>query len=141
MQILEVRAGGPSRSVMITAALTSDASRAIFVALSEQLDRRRQDPITTAEDVLALREQTALVERFAPMACAGAHAIAQFADSELRSCLLDLTDYADRVNGEHYQPAELRERLQLIAHLIPVLWEANATATAAGGAALTLTAH
>jgi hypothetical protein len=37
IQILEVRADAEQRSVMITAAVTADASRAIFIALSEQL--------------------------------------------------------------------------------------------------------
>ena len=140
IQILEVRAGGDQRSVMITAAVTADASRAIFIALSEQLDRRRAAPTPSVGDLLALREQTALVERFAPLATAGAHAIVQFTESDLRACLLDLTGYSDRVDGEHFQPLELRERLQLTAEITAVLWEANATAAAAaaaGGEALT----
>ena len=141
MHILEVRAAEPPRPVTITAAIRSDASRAIFVALSEQLDRRRRDPVTTLDDVCALRERIALVERFAPLASAGGHTIAQFADAELRACLLDLTDYADRVDGEHFQAAELRERLQVIAQLIPVFWETNTAATAAGAAPLALAAH
>ena len=141
IQILEVRASEPPRPVMITAAVSAGASQAICVALSEQLDRRRRVPATSVEDVLALREQAALVDRFAPLASAGAHALAQFTDSELRACLLDLTEYADRVNGEHFQPSELRQRLQTIALLTPILWQANATATAAGREPLTLVAH
>jgi hypothetical protein len=137
IQILEVRAGEPKRPVMITAALSAAASREIFAALSEQLDRRRRDPTTTVEDVLALREHTALVERFAPLASAGAHTIAQFEDSELRACLLGLTDYAERVDGDHFQPLELRGRLRVIADITPVLWEANAAATAAASTSLT----
>jgi hypothetical protein len=135
VQILEVRADGGQRPVMITAAVTADASRAICVALSEQLDRRRAAPTASVDDVLALREQTALVERFAPLATAGAHAVVQFTDSELRACLLDLTGYADRVDGEHFQPVELRERLRVTAQITTVLWEANATASAAAAAA------
>jgi hypothetical protein len=131
IQILEVRADGEQRSVTITAAVTADASRAIFVALSEQLDRRRADPTATVSEVLALREQTALVERFAPLATAGAHAVVQFSRSDLRACLLDLSGYADRVDGEHFQPAELRDRLRVTAQITAALWEANATATAA----------
>jgi hypothetical protein len=131
IQILEVRADEPDRSVAITAAVTADASRAILVALSEELDRHRREPTESAEDVLALREQQSLVERFAPLATAGAHAIVQFSASELRACLLDLTGYIERVDGEHFQPAELRERLHVIALITPVLWDANATAAAA----------
>jgi hypothetical protein len=140
IQILEVRAGELPRRVTITAAVSSDATRAIFVALSEQLDRRRRVPTTSVEDVLALREQIALVERFAPLAAARAQTIAQFTDSELRACLMDLTEYADRVDGEHFQSLELRERLQTIARLTAILWDANAAATAAGGEPLTLAA-
>jgi hypothetical protein len=133
VQILEVRADEQDRSVAITAAVTADASRTIFVALSEQLDRHRRQPTESAEDVLVLREQQSLVERFAPLASAGAHAIVRFSESELRACLLDLTDYAERVDGEHFQPVELRERVELIARITPVLWDANATAAAAAG--------
>jgi hypothetical protein len=64
VQILEVRAGEGERPVTITAALTAEASHAIFIALSEQLDRRRQ-PAASVEHVLALRAQTALLERLA----------------------------------------------------------------------------
>jgi hypothetical protein len=137
IQILEVRADGEHRSVMITAAVTADASRAIFIALSEQVDRRRAHLTTSAGDVLALREQTALLERFAPLATAGAHAVVQFTESDLRACLLDLTGYTDRVDGQHFQPLELRDRLQVTAQITAVLWEANATAAAASGEPLT----
>ena len=133
VQILEVRADAEQRSVMITAAVTADASRAIFIALSEQLDRRRAHPTASVGDVLGLREQTALVERFAPLATAGARAVVQFTESDLRACLLDLTGYTDRVDGEHFQPLELRERLLVTAQITAVLWEANATAAAAAG--------
>jgi hypothetical protein len=133
IQILEVRADEQDRSVSITAAITADASQAMFVALSEQLDRHRRQPTESVEDLVGLREEQALVERFAPLATAGAHAIVRFTESELRACLLDLTDYTERVDGEHFQPVELRERLQVIAQMAPVLWDANATAAAAGG--------
>jgi hypothetical protein len=139
VQILEVRADAGQLSVTITAAITADASRAIFVALSEQLDRRRAAPTASVDDVLALREQTALVARFAPLATAGAHAVVQFTDSELRACLLDLTGYTDRVDGEHFQPVELRERLRVTVQITAVLWEANATAAAAAAAGDPLT--
>jgi hypothetical protein len=132
IQILEVRASELPGPVTITAALSPEASRAIFVALSEQLDRRRGVPTTTVEGVLALREEARLVERFAPLASTRARAICRFTDSELRACLLDLTAYADRVDGEHFQPTDLRERLQTIALCTAALWEANATAAAAG---------
>jgi hypothetical protein len=141
IQILEVRADEQNRSVAITAVVTADASRAIFVALSEQLDRHRRQPTESVEDVLVLREQQSLVERFAPLATAGAHAIVRFAESELRACLLDLTDYTERVDTEHFQPVEVRERLQVIAQITPVLWDANAIAAAAGGESLTRTAQ
>jgi hypothetical protein len=133
IQILEVLANDEERSVTITAAVTAGASRAIFIALSEQLDRRRREPTASVEDVRALREQTALVERFEPLATDGGHAIVRFIEPDLRACLLELTHYAERVGGEHFQPVELRERLQMIAEIIPVLWDANATAAAAGG--------
>lgn len=133
VQILEVRGDEQDRPVAITAAVTTDASRSIFVALSEQLDRHLQQPTETAEDVLVLREQQSLVARFAPLATAGAHAIVQFTESELRACLLELTNYTERVDGEHFQPVELRERLQTIAQIVPALWDANATAAAVGG--------
>ena len=135
VQILEVRAREGERPVTIAAAVTAEASRVIFVALSEQLDRRRRKPAASVEDVLAWREQSALVERFEPLASAGQHAIVQITESDLRACLLALTDYADRVDGEHFQPADLRGRLQLIAQIIPVLWDVNATAAADGLAA------
>jgi hypothetical protein len=128
IQILEVRADGQDRSVAITAAVTADASSAIFVALSEQLDRHRQQPTESVDDVLVLREQQSLVERFGPLASAGAHAVLRLTDSELRACLLDLTAYTERVDGEHFQPVELRARLEVIAQITPVLWDANATA-------------
>jgi hypothetical protein len=131
IQILEVRADQQDRSVAITAAVTADASRAIFVALSEQLDRHRRQPTESVEDVLVLREQQSLVERFAPLAGAGAHAIVRFTETELRACLLNLTDYTERVDGDHFQPVELRERLEVIAQITPVLWDANAAAAAA----------
>jgi hypothetical protein len=137
IQILEVRADPARRAVMITAAITADASRAIFIALSEKLDRCRAQLTASVAEVLALREQTALVERFAPLATAGAHAIVQLSESELRACLLDLTGYSQRVDGEHFQPLELRERLQVTARITTVLWEANAAAAAAGGEPLT----
>jgi hypothetical protein len=133
IQILEVRGDAHDHPVAITAAVTADASQAIFVALSEQLDRHLQRPTETVEDVLVLREQQSLVERFAPLATAGAHAIVRFTESELRACLLELTNYSERVDGEHFQPVELRERLRVIAQLIPVLWDANATAAAVRG--------
>ena len=133
VQILEVRAGHDEQPVTITAAVTADASRAISVALSEQLDRRRREPAASAEDVLALREQTALAERFEALAGAGEHAIVRLTESDLRTCLLALTEYADRVDGEHFQALDLRERLEVIAQITPVLWDANAAAAAAEG--------
>jgi len=131
IQILEVRANGAERAVTITAAVTAEAGQAIFIALSEQLDRRRRDLITSPEDVLALRQQTELVERFAPMASSRAHAVVRLTDEELRACVLDLSDYRERVDGEHFQPIELRQRLEMTARITAVLWEANATAAAA----------
>lgn len=129
VQILEVRGREGERPATITAAVTADASQAIFMALSEQLDRRRREPTASVEDVLASREQIALVERFEPLASAGAHAIVQVTESDLHACLLALTDYADRVDGDHFQPVDLRERLKLIAQITPVLWDANAAAS------------
>ena len=141
MQILEVRGDGQDRPVAITAAVTADASQSIFVALSEQLDRHLQQPTETVEDVLVLREQQSLVERFAPLASAGAHAIVQFTESELRACLLELTNYTQRVDQEHFQPVELRERLQTIAQIVPTLWDANASAAVVGSEPLSRAAQ
>jgi hypothetical protein len=132
IQILEVRVNGAQRPVTVTAAVTADAGQAIFIALSEQLDRRRRDLITSTDGVLALRQQAELVERFAPVASSRAHAVVQLTEEELRACLLDLTDYRERVDGEHFQPIELRQRLQMTAQITGALWEANATAAAAG---------
>jgi hypothetical protein len=131
IQILEVRAAGAPSSVAITVAVTADASHAIFTALSEQLDRQRRDATASVEDVLALRQRIELVERFAPLAASRAHAIVQLNEQELRDCLLDLTAYRERVDGEHFQPPELRQRLRLTAEIIGILWDANATVAAA----------
>jgi hypothetical protein len=141
VHILEVRAGEAQRPVAITAAVTGDASQAIFTALSEQLDRRRREPAVSVEEVLALREHIALMERFEPSATVGAQAIICLSLPDLQACLLQLTSYADRMDGEYFQPVELRERLRLIAQVIPVLWDANATAAAAGAGADELVTH
>lgn len=136
VHILEVRAGDGDRPLTVTAAVTGSASRAIFTALSEQLDRRRAEPLDEADAALRLREATALAERFEPLASGGAHAILSLTEAELRSCLLGLNEYADRMDGDHYQPPELRERLEVIAGVLAVLWDANAEAAAAAEAAL-----
>lgn len=128
IQILEVRAGDDERAVTITGAVTGDASRAIFTALSEQLDRRRREPLDGADDVLRLREEAALAERFEPLAAGGAHAVLSLTEPELHACLLGLTAYADRMDGDHFQPLELRERLGVIAGVLAVLWDAIAAA-------------
>jgi hypothetical protein len=139
IQILEVRAPDAERPATVTAAVTRDAAHAVFIALSEQLDRRRQQSTESVEDLLALRRRTELVERFAPLAEARAHAIVQFTDEELRDCLLDLNDYRERVDGEHYQPPELRERLRVTGEMIAILWDANASVAATVDPALTRT--
>jgi hypothetical protein len=139
VQILEVRAADAEQPATATAAITADASRAIFAALSEQLDRRRREPAASVEEVLALREHIALVERFEPLATAGAHAIIRLTRPDLRSCLLELTDYTDRVDDGHFQTVELRERLSVIAQVTPVLWDANAAAAATASAGELLT--
>lgn len=136
IQILEVRANPAERVVAVTAAVTAGAAHVIFIALSEQLDRRRRDSTESAEDVLALRQRIELVERFAPLARAGAHAIVQLSEQEFRDCLLDLSEYRERLDGEHYQPAELRQRLQLTAQITAILWDTNAGVAAAGDALL-----
>jgi hypothetical protein len=140
IQILEVRAAEGQQSVAITVAVTADASQAIFTALSEQLDRRRRDPTASVEEVLALRQQIELADRFGPLASARAHAVVQLSEHELRDCLLGLSDYRERADGEHYQPLELRERLRLIGEMTGILWDANATVAAAGDALLSRTA-
>lgn len=129
-QILEVRPAGPDLEASITLAVSSEASRAILTALSEQLDRRRSDSLEEAGEVLELRQATELMERFEALAAAEAHAVISFSPGELRSCLLELTSYADRMDIDGFQPPELRERLALIAEITPVLWDANAAASA-----------
>lgn len=141
IQILEVRANGMERSVTVTAALTAAAADAIFIALSEQLDRARRYSTESVEDVLALRRRIELVERFAPLARAAAHAIVQLTEDELRGCLLELSDYRERVDGEHYQPVELRQRLQLTVQITAVLWDTNATVAAAADGLLNCAAQ
>jgi hypothetical protein len=134
VQILEVRADDV-RPLTITVAVTSDAASAIHTALSEQLDRRRQEPVESPEDVAELREEIALVDRFAELAAAGAHGIVSLSQDELQSSLMGLTRYADRVDGEHFQPAELRERLLVIQDALASMWDANAAAAEAQAAA------
>lgn len=134
IEILEVRAADGKRPVTITAAVSADATRAIFTTFSEQLDRRRQEPIASVEEVRVLREHSTFMEQFEPLAAAGAHSVVSFTEQDLRTCLLELSTYADRVDGEHFQPTDLRERLLMIAQIIPVLWDANATAAAAAAA-------
>ncbi|HEY3946276.1 MAG TPA: hypothetical protein VGL78_13695 [Solirubrobacteraceae bacterium] len=141
IQILEVRANGTERSVTVTAALTAGAADAIFIALSEQLDRGRRYLTESVEDVLALRRRIELVERFAPLARAAAHSIVQLSEDELRCCLLELSDYRERVDGEHYQPVDLRQRLQLTVQIIAVLWDTNATVAAAADGLLNCAAQ
>jgi hypothetical protein len=129
-QILEVRPAGRGLEASVTLAVTSEASPAVVIALSEQLDRRRSEPLQEAGDVLELRQATELMERFEALAAAEAHAVVSFSPAELRSCLLELTSYADRMDTAGFQAPELRERLRLIAQITPVLWEANAAASA-----------
>ena len=129
-QILEIRAAEGERPVTVTAAITADGTRAVFSALSEELDRRRREPITGADDVLALREHVALVDRIELPASARSHAIVRFSAADLRACLLALTAFRDRVGGEHFQAADLRARLELIDQITPVLWDANTAAAA-----------
>ena len=131
IQILEVRAHATERSVTVTAAMTAGAADAIFIALSEQLDRGRRSLTESVEDVVAMRRRIELVERFAPLARAAAHVIIQLTEAELRCCLLELSEYRERVDGEHYQPVELRQRLQLTVQITAVLWDTNATVAAA----------
>jgi hypothetical protein len=142
VQILEVRAGDETRPLTITVAVTSDGAGGIHTALSEQLDRRRQEPIESPDDVAELRDAITLVERFAELATAGAHAIVSLSQDELQSALMGLTQYADRVDGEHFQPPELRERLEILADVTATMWDANAAAAEAqAAAALTGSAH
>jgi hypothetical protein len=128
-QILEVRPGGLGSDASITLSVSSQAARVILTALSEQLDRRRAEPLEGAHDVHGLRQATELVERFEALAAADAHAVVRFSGDELRSCVLELTSYADRMDVDGFQPPELRERLQVIAEISPVLWDANAAAS------------
>ena len=132
VQILEVRLGAGEQSPTITAAVAADASQATFTALSEQLSRRRQETTESAEDVLELRQAATLIDRFEALAAAGAHGIVSLSDSELHALLLGLIGYTDRVDGDDFQAPELRERLQVIAGIVAVLWDANAAVAAAG---------
>lgn len=141
IQILEVRANQAERLVTVTAAVTAGAADAIFIALSEQLDRCRRVSTESAEDVVALRQRIELVERFAPLAKAGAHAVVQLTEDEFRSCLLELSDYRERVDGEYYQPLELRQRLQLTGEITAILWDTNGAVAAAGDGLLSPTAR
>lgn len=135
VQILEVLAGDETRPLTITVAVTAEAAGAIHIALSEQLDRRRQEPVESPGDVAELRDAIALVERFTELAAPGAHAIVSLSQEELQSALMGLTQYADRVDGEHFQPAELRGRLAIIADVVASMWDANAAAAEAQAAA------
>jgi antitoxin (DNA-binding transcriptional repressor) of toxin-antitoxin stability system len=128
VQILEVRGADNGEEVTITAAMSADAIRAMLVALSEQRDRNAQDRAEKVEDVLALREQTELVDRFDSLATGEGHAVVSLSRTELRTCVFELTRYVGRVDGEHFQPADLRARLQIIGCVSRALWEANAAA-------------
>jgi hypothetical protein len=130
IRVLEVRRDDEEQVVIITAGIASEAIQAICTALQEQLDRKAQDRTEHAEDVLTLREHSTLVERFHSLAAAEGHAVVSFTQAELRTCLLELTRYAERVDDEHYQAPELRARLQTINDLTPTLWEANSAAAA-----------
>ena len=134
-QLLEVRAAGSA--VTVTAAVSAEATAAIHSALSEQLDRRRQEPIESPDEVAELREEATLVERFAELSAAEAHAVVSLSPDELRASMMGLTRYADRVDGEHFQPVELRERLRVIAGVLAAMWDANAAAAEAQASALT----
>ena len=129
VQILEVRPEADERGGAITLAVTAGASQALHTALAEQLDRRRAEPLDEVAAVLELRDATALVERFAPLAAAGAHAVVKLSPDELRGCLLGLTDYADRMDLDSFQPLAVRERLEILRQISPVLWDANAAVT------------
>lgn len=131
IQVLEIRGGDGEREATVTAAIAADAIQAICIALSEQLDRRAQDQTEQVEEVWALRQHTALVERFKPLAAGEGHAVVTFSQAELRTCLLELTHYVERVDDEHYQAPDLRARLQIIKRINPVLWDANAAAAIA----------
>jgi hypothetical protein len=130
IQILEVQPDQPGLDPSITLLVSAEASGALLVALSEQLDRRRAEPLEAAEDVQELRQARELVERIESLAAARAHAVVRFAPGELRSCLLELTSYADRMDVDGFQPPDLRERLGVIARITPVLWDANAASCA-----------
>jgi hypothetical protein len=112
--------------VTITAAVPADANRAIFMALSEQLDRHRARHDQRGRTRVARADGARGTFRAA--FTADAHAIVCLSEADLRDCLLGLMDYAHRVDGEYYQPLELRQRLQVIARITPVLWDANCTA-------------
>jgi hypothetical protein len=134
LQILEVREAEGERPLTITAAIGAGAIQAICTALSEQLARHGADPTEQAEEVLKLREKSALVDRLRPLAGAAAHAVLGFSHGELRSCLVELTRYMQRADGQDYRPPDLRERLQVIERIFPILSEAELQASAVAAA-------
>ena len=133
----EIRSHGPDRPVAVTATWSAPALQAVAAALSEQLARLGQDPVEDADQMLVLRHQTLLAERFADHASAGAHALLAFDDTELSVCANLLNDYLRRVDGDDagYQPPELREQLRILrlvqASLCEIVSEARAAAVAA----------
>lgn len=135
VQILEVRPAGAGLEPSITLAVSALAGRALLVALSEQLDRRRAEPLEAAQEVHELRQAAELVERIVALAAAEAHAVVRLTPDELRSCLLELTSYADRMDVAGFQPPDLRERLHVLALITPVLWDANAASSVPAAAA------
>jgi predicted RecB family endonuclease len=135
LQVLEVRAAECEPAVTITAAIAVGAIQAMFTALTEQLDREAQAPSEKAEDVLALREQTALIERLRPLAAADAHAVVSLSQAELGICLRELAQYVGRADREGYQPPDLRDRLRVIERILPILRDAETEAATAAAAA------
>jgi hypothetical protein len=129
----EIRSQGPDRPVAVTATWSSQALEATAAALSDQLARLRQTPAEDAEQVLVLRNQTALADRFAEHASAGAHAMLVFDDTELCVCMRLLNDYLVRIDGDDagYQPPELREQLHTVRLVRTSLCEIVSEARAA----------
>jgi hypothetical protein len=135
LQILEVRAPEGERPLTITAAIGPGTIQAICTALSEQLARHGQEPTEKAEEVLKLRERSALVDRLQPLADADAHAFVGFSYGELCTCLVELTRYVQRADGQDYRPPDLRERLQVIGRIFPILSDAEIQASTVAAAA------
>lgn len=131
VQLEEVRGLGPDRPAAVTLSWSAAAIGAAAQAFSEQLARRRSAPLQDAGDVLVLRAQATLGERFQELSIAQASAMVVFDDTELASIRSALCAYVRRVDVDAYQPPELRERIAVLREVTVALCEAISEARAA----------